>query len=635
MNNDSKNLGHFLDYSFWQQALKLLNFQIESQSSNKHFKTLSMIYYRKLGNSIKLESEDYFCEKVATNLFYGLEEEFAIIPYVKPKPGLGLRNYKFLSYPMRATYYAIGLYLVKLADEFLKNFYQRRKKIKGFYGGGIHFEKESLKVTKNNIYFRSYYRQFRTEVRRETKDIDNKIVIRLDIQNYYDVISIPILMELLDKNIKSSVKGNLKFDTVTKEQINFFFRFLSNDGLGIPQSNNSLISSFIGYLYLVFGDLLIENELYKDLDVIEDYKVARYVDDIFISIKFKEDVYLDNQKEYIESIGARVSDLLYYELGLRFNPKTRFYWLNDEDDLDALLAALKKVSPEYYCDDDLDDETPFNKIRNIFDELRKLKKSSIEPETFTHELQDEILKEVFDKRVGQLLSKDTNKQTIERIFDGFDFNRVKEYPLPMLIIILKENKTTDRFKKFLLEKKSLTTRDVDLMLQYLCQIDFKDSGLLIKKLKQYAPMRDIMRVFIQKNIAIEEPGYYSLTRSQALSLTDMPYVIDQIRHRVFNERTNTYSVALSHLLNEIHAICYELDTVPNHKDYKASAVVAFLDKKKVPPLLCSDVRNLFDRRNTNQISHPGSDQNIVWSVSKDEYFGYHEKVGNCLSHLLN
>ena len=272
-------------------------------------------------------------------------------------------------------------------------------------------------------------------------------------------------------------------------------------------------------------------------------------------------------------------------------------------------------------------------MNSIFDELRQLKRSSIKPETFTHELRDEILKEVFDKRVTQLLSTEANLKTIERIFNGFDFNRVKEYPLPILIIILKEKKTAENFRAFLLGKKFLTTRDVDLMLKYLCQIDFRDIQVR-EKLKQYEPMKVIMRKFIEASMTIENPGYYLLSKSQILRLAEMPYVIEQIRHRVFSERTGSYSVALNHLLNEIHAICYELDNVSNPKAYDVNEVVAFLDKKKVPPLLCSGVRNLFDRRNTNQVSHPGSDKNIVWSVPKDEYYIYHVQVGECLNYLL-
>ena len=47
------------------------------------------------------------------------------------------------------------------------------------------------------------------------------------------------------------------------------------------------------------------------------------------------------------------------------------------------------------------------------------------------------------------------------------------------------------------------------------------------------------------------------------------------------------------------------------------------------------ILNLFDRRNNNGVSHPGSDDGIAWEVSKEEYFEYHKHVGLCLDNLLS
>ena len=122
-NETASQLGHFLDYSYWQDAIELLEFQINrrSKDEHKHYNTLSMYYYDKLGDSRKqVATCDYFTERVASGLLYGLEEEFFVIPYVTPKSGgFGLRNYKFLSYPMRVLYYAAGLYLLRLSQEFV------------------------------------------------------------------------------------------------------------------------------------------------------------------------------------------------------------------------------------------------------------------------------------------------------------------------------------------------------------------------------------------------------------------------------------------------------------------------------------------------------------------------------------
>ncbi len=394
-----------------------------------------------------------------------------------------------------------------------------------------------------------------------------------------------------------------------------------------------MISSFLGYLYLVFGDLFIDGELRKKSEIIKAHKIFRYVDDIYILIKFKDEILVSEQKDFIDSFGARIADLLFYRLGLRLNPKTRFYWLSNKKQLEDLLASLKKIYPQYYVSDDADDETLDNKVNAVLEELRNLKKSDLEPDTFSYDLQGEILKEIYDKRVLHLLDTQKNLARIRQVFKNFDFNRVAEYPAPIIIIILKEQKTARLFREYLLKERQLTTKDVDLILTYLCQINFQDVDV-INVLEQYAPMEKIISKVKVPSLSTEFPGYYILRQSQVQKLAAMPSVIEQIRQRVHNERLNSYSVALNHLLNELHAICIQIDTNANHREYDVNNVMKFLDKKGLTPETNIGIRNLFDRRNTNQVSHPGSDYFIAWSVTKAEYDKHRNKVSECLNALL-
>ena len=106
---------------------------------------------------------------------------------------------------------------------------------------------------------------------------------------------------------------------------------------------------------------------------------------------------------------------------------------------------------------------------------------------------------------------------------------------------------------------------------------------------------------------------------------------EQIRLRVLCEQKEEYSVALNHLLNEIHAICYVLDKeVEGGKKYEADEVAMFLGDQNVPHETHAHIRNLFDRRNKNPISHADP---IAWAVTKDEYMNYRSHVGDCLKHL--
>ena len=181
---------------------------------------------------------------------------------------------------------------MKVSGEFRRQFINKRKyKSLSYYGGGIDFENNKLNITKNNIYYLSYYKKFLKEIKNEIKDNNrNKIVIKFDIQNFFDEISIPIFLELLEEFIKPSEKAQMHFDTYAIEQIAFFFRFIMKDVHGIPQSDNDIISSFIGHLYLLSGDLFIQQELSKYHAFLDQYKIIRYVDDIYIFIIYNEHI---------------------------------------------------------------------------------------------------------------------------------------------------------------------------------------------------------------------------------------------------------------------------------------------------------------------------------------------------------
>jgi AbiA family abortive infection protein len=642
-------LGHFINFSLWKDALDLLNFQIKQKQNNRHYKTLSIFYYEKLNANVgclNLCIEEYFKLKVASNLFYALEKEFAVFPYVIPKPGLGLRDYKFFTYPMRVVYYSVGLYLVQLSQEFLTETYGKVKNIKAFYGGKLAYKNNRLQVTKNNVYYRSFYEDFQSELKNETNCGErDRVIIKLDVENYFNELSIPKLLELLHSFIKPSTQVSMSYDLFTRDQIICLFQFLVKNKSGIPQSDNNIISSFIGYLYLVFGDLFIDNILRAERNIIDSYKIIRYTDDIYVSLTFRSNISEKERGTFIHSVASQIAEVLYSKLSLKLNLKTRLYRLGEKQEKDELLKSIKKKSPsdEYVnfeeievnskyqknCSDDVS-ESPQEKLNKIFQELRKIKKSKIE-DYFVRDrtVQGEILQEVFDKRVEQMLGKPENIEAINKIFNDFNFDLVKLQPLEMLVILLKDKTATQKFKEFCLKKTIITTSDADLIVKFLCQTNFLDEKLLLK-LKQNTHLKNIVEIFINADLNCDKPGYYNLTCVHMKTLSEMPDVIEQTRLRVLSEKANSYSVALNHLLNEIHAICIKQEEA-NKKDYNVNDVVKYLHSKYVPHETCIKIRNLFDRRNSNRISHPGSDSSFAWEVTKEEYLDYYEHVGKCLN----
>lgn len=639
----SPQLGYFLTETYWKNAGELLDFQLsvktgyKKSKGNKHFNTLSMFYYEKLEARYKQQVQNviFFDTKVSTNLLYGLENEFAIYSYPKPKSNLGLRHYRFFTYPIRLTYYAIGLYILNITQEFITDYYRSIGRIFSRYGGDLKFDLNNgqLQLNYNSVWYKPHYKEFRNKVRNEVKNSrGTEVVIHIDIQNYFEEISIAKLLDFISQYIKPSVQQSMRFDAITRSQLTEFFNFISNGQNGIPQMDNDVVSSYIGYLYLAFADMLIDQELMKKEHGLEKYSIIRYMDDLYLVLTFPLKTRPAHQEICISTIAARIADCLYVSLGLRLNTKTRLFWLREPKDKEALLKNLKKVSPGYQFSDDDNDNDPNQKVDEILEQLEQLKKSSLDP-TFDKrsDVDDEVLKEIYDKSVNQLISSSRYQPRVSNIFSGFNFDLIVAQPREILIILLTDKKAQEKFEEFLLQKTDLTSRDVHLILSYLCQTDF-GSKKQLNLLKSESLMQPIISKFQERSSSLRKSGYFQLKDKQILKFVDAANVIEQIRLRVRAERRSDYSVALNHLLNEVQSICYLTDQ-PNiaEKKYDSGHVVDFLKRRNVPHSTLVKIRNLFDRRNKNPVSHADS---ISWPVSLEEYRDYHKHVGLCLNQIL-
>ena len=645
----SFQLGHFLSFELWRDAKKLLDYQIKQIGDNKHYNTFSMFYYKNIfANTEICGTEEYYNNKIASSLFYILEEEFSIKTYPKPKVKFGIRNCRFLTYPIKILYYSIGLYFLRLSQDFFNEYVNKQQNIKAYYGGNLHFKKDKLVISKKNIYYLKFYKDFRRELRNNIKENhDNKLVIQLDIQNYFDEIPIKTLLDLLQLYIKPGIREKQNFDISTKEQIEYFFDYLLEGGRGIIQSDNNIVSSFLGHLYFSLIDLEMDDKIKVFKKYLKDYKIIRYVDDVYIFLEFLEEV--DENKRILtaEILLSEISDLLYYKFGLRLNAKTSFYWLKDPDELKELLKQLKRTSPDYpiALEEDEEDKkqkkSPEDKVEVILQELEQLKsqlKNILSKDT--NEIREEIFKDVYDKNVNQILNKEEYTNRIREIFTDFDFDLVKISPREITIIILKDEQLSDRFRQYLMGKNNSTTRDADLIINFLCQTEFRDRDKdvqLLNILKSSDYFKEIVNLYEKADLNTEIPGCHGLSQSQILSLyLDSSHTIEQSVMRVNSERKKEYSLALNHLLNEIHIICFTLDSYSNkRKDYKAEDCLKYLSSINVPHEICIGIRNLFDQRNRNKISHPGSEEYAVSGISREIYFHYREIVANCLARIAN
>lgn len=633
-------IGYFVTFLLWEDAVKLLKFQIQQRERNRHYNKPSIFYYESLGEAIAIcESMDYFQNKIANNLFYCLEKEFSILPYSKPKSKLGKRYYRFFTYPARILYYAIGIYLLKLSEDFIRE-YKRLERITSFYGGDLKFNQHSLVINHNTTFYREYYKNFKGKVKSElqNENIANKVVLRLDIQNYYDEISVPKLLVFLDKYVVDSHKNRMKFDWHTRKLLEEYFQYVMG-GLkkGIPQTDNDIISNFIAHLYLIFGDMLIDDEINSRQDVIENHKIIRYVDDTYISITFKQEVNNQTREKCIDEIENRIADALHYNLGLRFNTKSDHYILSHAEDKKALLESLKKVSPEYELandDSQLEPQEKINRIFNVIEDLKFSRKGEFAKHgqrTFN----EDYLKEVYDENgVNQMLNRRENKQRLEEIFTDFNFDIVKQQPAELIILILKNDSVGMSFRNYLLSKNKLTEADIDMIFNFICHsgVGLNDMELLNKIKALDHPIKRVVEILQSGRLFIDTPGYYSISGDKINYFADKPEILEQARLRIINEMTGSYSVALNHLLNEIHQICWEKDenNKLDRKNYQVEEVSKFLRERGVPNPIWLRIKPLFDRRNNNLVSHPGADDGSSLSVTQAEYEEYKNLVDSCL-----
>lgn len=353
---------------------------------------------------------------------------------------------------------------------------------------------------------------------------------------------------------------------------------------------------------------------------------------IYICITKKQNIDTKQEENLINNLTERIIDKIYGEIGLRFNNKSKLFMMNKEEDKISLLKNLKRISSQYYDNDDENKTQPQDKFNEIQEMLFKLK-YSIYDIAFRNDYDtfEETMKEVFDRNLENFMQKPENKIIINDIFLDFDFELVKMSSMEIIIVMEKDPETIKRFRQSLIDKLNMTTMDIEMIINLLCQYEFKDNDL-IDKLNFNEYMKNI--IYWYQNPEKCYLGYYDLEENQIKKISKRD-IIEQAILRTINEKKKSYNVALNHLLNEIHAICKNID--PNFKkdkDYNAKNVGDFLKSMNIDFDIIINIKNLFDRRNTNNISHPSSESINNQSVEYIEYINYKNYVKMCLQLIL-
>lgn len=630
------NTDFFLKEVHIQKAFELAKAQIEQKSNT--FKTIELEIYRRDKVLNNFNVKKYHEELISKDVFYNKRKEFYNLKYLVPKGFYGVRKFDFLSFDLLILYYSLGFYFSDLMDNSFQTIEDKKNKrnnIFTFYGGKINFENPA----KSELLYYTDYIDFNNSVNEQIKKIiDSKkkaVIIKLDIQEFYKNINFDILLQIIEKYAVPSQGKKFKFDTTTIQEIKNVFLFLNKSDVGLPLFSQNIISNFLSYIYLYELDNYIQNlNVAKE----KDFVYSRYVDDFYIIYKRNKGKSNEILGDEIFDISTGISKFLADKLDARINQlKTQTLIIKDDEDLDNFIKKEKVIS---LPDAIKKDATPEEKLKDILEIISKLKKDyKNDGKAYIDTDGNNKLNEIFSKSLKNYVNSATAKNKIEKLFKNWN-------PLltlantSTLMFLIKQSSANDDFKKYLfedIESKFSNPQHLYLLEKYILNntISTHRKDKINDSQINNAYLKLIKRL-VDRDFEFKQFNQLDLNLSDKI-LSENDSLCQQVKMLVLSEIEEKYNVAFNHLLNVFHIYCFivDKDNKVSQKNYNQIKVTDFLDRLNFSIDYINFSIQFFDRRNKNNISHPGEDHMENWVVNKQEYLAYKEKMNELLTLIEN
>lgn len=624
MNKDTMIFG----YEEWQDAYKILEAEIELMDRNKHFNTLNLQYFKNLEDEYKkyVLTEEFFNKYINNGVFFGLEDVVFNYIYYIPKNMFSYRKMSYNSFLVRIIHNAIGIYLFKLSKELVDDFINTKEScISSRYGGKIEYTQRGITTNQENLYYRKQYKDFVKELLSYINNKDNnRIIIKLDVQDFYDNIIVDQFLSVLSDNIKFSVKEKFKFDNNKIENISDFYKYIMHGKNGIPQSDNDIVSSFISSLYMKLVDIdivsLINN---MKLNNLEKYKIIQYCDDTYIILDFikyeKDNMYISVNR-ILEDISLKLTQ----KYNLKFNNKSKIFDLLEKSDIEELKSCIKVNSQ---TEIELErGERPQRIFDNIINELNKINTGAIGE--FKEEESLEVLKKIYNKSVYEIMKKKDNLKLLKETMKNFKYEKAFLSVRYIVTLACMNEDTKRNLIQYIENKDSQNINKFLYVLEYISKENFK----YINNIEDDILMNRFKTIFTFQYLNQNSLGYMNLNNEEfeKLYLFESNCIISQTRYRRIEEVSKNYNIAFNHLVNEVKSIINEKYSKDiEEKNYKVNNVKEDLSKEGYDVQTIIDICNMFDRRNNNAISH--SNGRII---DEEEYFKYKNSVCELLKEMV-
>jgi len=624
------NTGNFIKLTHVEKAFNLVKLQMEND--NFSFKTLELEIYRKEGRLTDFDCKVYYEYYIQKDIFYNSNDIFYSLDYFIPKGLYGVREFDFLSFEMLILYYSLGFYVHDLVKESYDNIEEKKSKkskINTFYGGKINFD-----TPKNtNLFYHQDYISFNKSVNENIEKIlkskKKAVIIKLDIQDYFKTIDLDTLLKIISKYaVPSNTKRN-NFDTNTLEEIKNILLFISRKHKGIPLFSQNIISNFLSYIYLFELDNYVQNlSIYGDATFV----YSRYVDDFYLTYKKNKGVENSLIGDEIFNITTGLTEFISERLCLKINYlKTQTTIIEDQDEFKSFIDKEKNISIPKSVKTNKTLDEKLEEIETIIKSLKKKYKST--GTAFISSEENNKLKEIFSSSFKSYLNSKNAKIVINRMFSKW--NPILTLTNTQAILfLLKHSKENKLLKNYIVEnfKLRLSNPHFLYLLEKFILSNTNDQEIndLLETVKSDS---NYFKLISKMNgNKFEYDSEFSNLKINNASIQFHDTLMQQIKMLRVAEIEGKYNLAFNHLLNIYHFYCFVTD--PNKpiqlKNYNQNDVSNFVDNLDLSCETLNFTVQFFDRRNKNNISHPGEELMENWMVNKSEYLDYKEKLNHHL-----
>ena len=597
----------------------------------------------------------FYNKYIATDLIYALPELFSSDIVTIPKKLTGIREYRFLSFYSMITYNAVGLLFIECCSDFIKNINFTRRNIYAYYPTKFNIDEKNNWETKND--YKDEYRKFGHKLQENLQL--NDIVLRFDIEKYFESIPHATLIELIRMySPESSLKAHC-YDSDSHSILEFYFKALMSRNYSIPQGRKNFISDYLGYLYLVPFDIKV-TQLCKS--GILNFKCAiRYVDDVFIIFTNANGVDRSSVLKELMNIEQNIASWLHSNLELTISPnKTQRHIVSNMKERNIFIKRAKKTISS--VDDNSDDSmmikddisTAYKRFKEILTKFKYSHKDSFLFEIKKDEVED--LKIIFDYRFKSYLLTPKIKRDLIHTLREIDIELLPDhiYILITIFFITRHGDMpfVDVFLSYVKKITRLDKRHIHVLLASLAQdIDKKSIKKVVCKFKDQLLLDNYGKYLLAffklcrkeknanpvfKRICKEYEGKKH-RRSFLFEITDdyaflIEYIIAnyrengsiirQLKYFIVSKTDRDWDRAFNHFHSMFHELCKVKFKLNDH-----ATVQNVL--KKVTNLGIENellVMKFYDRRNFNLVTHPSRKGIPSVKVSKSDVDFYVAKI---------